>query len=130
MLSQQNSIQNLACPHDTWVIRVICGAAGNDGLLLFNTIVIIITTLLQVIVENASQPTLENLYEALGKAYGIPATRVWAIKHNWSRHEWVRLSREMGFKKVRGVGRGRRIGGITSWQFPSFIPYVHLTEAA
>lgn len=50
--------------------------------------------------ENVSQPTLDNLYEALGKAYGIPATRVWAIKHNWSKHEWVRLTREMGVKKV------------------------------
>lgn len=53
--------------------------------------------------ENSSQPTLDNLYEALGKAYGIPATRVWAIKHNWSKHEWVRLTREMGFKKVSKV---------------------------
>lgn len=61
----------------------------------------LITRITQVIVENVSQPTLDNLYEALGKAYGIPATRVWAIKHNWSKHEWVRLTREMGVKKVR-----------------------------
>lgn len=55
----------------------------------------------QVIVENVSQPTLDNLHEALGKAYGIPANRVWAIKHNWSKHEWVRFTREMGVKKVK-----------------------------
>lgn len=54
----------------------------------------------QVIVENVSQPTLDNLYEALGRAYGLPANRVWAIKHNWSKHEWVRFTREMGIKKV------------------------------
>lgn len=55
---------------------------------------------IQVIVDNVSQPTLDNLHEALGKAFGIPANRVWAIKHNWSKHEWVRLTREMGVKKV------------------------------
>ena len=49
---------------------------------------------------NVSQPTLDNLHEALGKAYGLPANRVWAIKHNWSKHEWVRFTRDMGFKKV------------------------------
>eukprot|EP00903_Cladosiphon_okamuranus_P007250 g7034.t3 len=54
----------------------------------------------EVIVENVSQPTLDNLNEALGKAYGIPANRVWAIKHNWSKHEWVRFTREMGIKKA------------------------------
>lgn len=56
--------------------------------------------------ENVSQPTLDNLHEALGKAYGIPANRVWAIKHNWSKHEWVRFTREMGVKKVRSFGCG------------------------
>lgn len=54
----------------------------------------------QVIVENKSQPTLENLHEALGKAYDLPADRVWAVKHNWGKHEWVRLTRELGVKKV------------------------------
>lgn len=54
----------------------------------------------QVIVEDTSQPTLDNLHEALGKAYGIPASRVWAIKHNWGKREWARLTREMGVKKV------------------------------
>lgn len=54
----------------------------------------------QVIVENTSQPTLENLNDALGKAYGLPASRVWAIKNNWLKHEWVRLTPEMGLKKV------------------------------
>lgn len=54
----------------------------------------------QVIVENTSQPTLDNLHEALGAAYGIPADRVWAVKHNWGQHEWVRLTPEMGVKKV------------------------------
>ncbi|CAM9781452.1 unnamed protein product [Scytosiphon promiscuus] len=53
----------------------------------------------EVIVEDTSQPTLDNLHEALGKAYGIPSSRVWAIKHNWGKHQWVRLTREMGFKK-------------------------------
>eukprot|EP00752_Nemacystus_decipiens_P001274 g1270.t1 len=54
----------------------------------------------EVIVEKVSQPTLDNLHEALGKAYGLPANRVWAIKHNWSKHEWVRFTREMGIKKA------------------------------
>lgn len=51
--------------------------------------------------EDVSQPTLDNLHEALGKAYGIPASRVRAIKHNWGKHQWVRLTREMGIKKVK-----------------------------
>lgn len=56
--------------------------------------------------ENTSQPTLENLHEALGKAYGLPAERVLAVKHNWGKHEWVHLTRELGVKKVSGCFAG------------------------
>lgn len=56
----------------------------------------------QVVVENVSQPTLDNLYAALEKAYGVPRERVWAIKHNWGKHEWIRLTPELGVKKVNG----------------------------
>lgn len=55
-----------------------------------------------MVVENTSQPTLEDLHQALGKAYGLPAERVWAVKHNLGKHEWVRLTPELGIKKVMG----------------------------
>lgn len=60
----------------------------------------------QVIVDNTSQPTLDNLHDALAKAYNLPPNRVWAVKHNWGKHEWVRLTPELGIKKVRFLSCG------------------------
>ncbi|CAM9837987.1 unnamed protein product [Discosporangium mesarthrocarpum] len=74
--------------------------------------------LVEVIVENTLQPTLEDLQKALGKVFGLPPGRVRAVKLNWAKHQWVRLTAEMGIKKAKkkgakkkgaGGGDGRRI---------------------